>query len=395
MTLTTPETRTDRAQFLRFCVVGASGYAVNVCAFAVVLALCTQHLVAAGCGFAVAMVTNFAWNRRWTFASGDRALTKQAARFFTVSVAACLVAAAILELLVGPGGFPALAAQPAAVIAVTPLSFLGNRSWAFADADADTGPEPEPTPAAEPGARLDTWLVVPTYNEAENLERFVRTVLPQLASAAGEHRVLIVDDSSPDGTGEIADRLAAELEPVEVLHRAEKDGLGRAYAAGFELALAEGAELVMQMDVDFSHDPQHIPALIAAAADADLVLGSRYVAGGGVADWGLTRRLLSRGGSWYARTVLGVPVKDLTGGFKCFRRDLLERLAPASFQSAGFGFQVEVTYRALRAGARVREVPIRFRDRQVGDSKMSSRIVLEALWRVVALRLRADRPAFA
>jgi dolichol-phosphate mannosyltransferase len=389
MTLKTLETRTGRAQFLRFCVVGASGYAINFCAFAVSLALCAQHLVAAGCGFAVAMVTNFAWNRRWTFATGERALAQQATRFFTVSVAACLLAATILELLVGPGGFPALAAQPAAVMAVTPLSFLGSRSWAFADRD------PEPTPAAEPAQRLDTWLVVPTYNEAENIERFVRRVLPQLASAAGEHRVLIVDDSSPDGTGEIADRLAAELEPVRVLHRAEKDGLGRAYAAGFELALAEGAELVMQMDVDFSHDPEHIPALIAAAGDADLVLGSRYVTGGGVTDWGLTRRLLSRGGSWYARTVLGVPVKDLTGGFKCFRRELLERLAPSSFQSAGFGFQVEVTYRALRAGARVREVPIRFRDRQVGTSKMSSKIVVEALWRVVALRLRADRPAFA
>jgi dolichol-phosphate mannosyltransferase len=223
----------------------------------------------------------------------------------------------------------------------------------------------------------------------------VRQVLPQLASATGEHRVLIVDDSSPDGTGEIADRLAAELDAVEVLHRAEKDGLGRAYAAGFERALAEGAELVMQMDVDFSHDPKHIPALIAAADHADLVIGSRYVSGGGVTDWGLARRLLSRGGSWYARTVLRVPVKDLTGGFKCFRRELLEELAPGSFHTAGFGFQVETTYRAVRAGARVHEVPIRFRDRQAGTSKMSSRIVVEALWRVVALRLRAERPAFA
>jgi dolichol-phosphate mannosyltransferase len=146
----------------------------------------------------------------------------------------------------------------------------------------------------------------------------------------------------------------------------------------------------MQMDVDFSHDPQHVPALIAAAADADLAIGSRYVAGGGVTDWGLTRRLLSRGGSWYARTVLGVPVKDLTGGFKCFRRELLERLDPSSFRTAGFGFQVEVTYRALRSGARVSEVPIRFRDRETGTSKMSSRIVVEALWRVLALRLRAQ-----
>jgi len=387
MTSITAPNPASRAQFLRFCVVGASGYAVNICAFAMALTLCAQHLVAAACGFAVAIVTNFAWNRRWTFASDDRALGRQAARFFAVSVAACMVAAAILELLVGTAGLSPLAAQPAAVIAATPLSFLGAKKWSFAD--------PAPAAPARAAARRNTWLVVPTYNEAENLEPFVRKVLPRLASAAGEHRVLIVDDSSPDGTGEIADRLAAELDAVEVLHRAEKDGLGRAYAAGFERALAEGAELVMQMDVDFSHDPQHIPALIAAAADADLVIGSRYVAGGGVTDWGLARRLLSRGGSWYARRVLRVPVKDLTGGFKCFRRELLERLAPRSFHTAGFGFQVETTYRAVRAGARVQEVPIRFRDRQAGTSKMSSRIVVEALWRVVALRLRAARPAFA
>jgi dolichol-phosphate mannosyltransferase len=387
MTSITAVNPASRAQFLRFCVVGASGYAVNICAFAISLALCAQHLVAAACGFAVAMVTNFAWNRRWTFASDDRALAGQAARFFAVSVAACMLAATILELLVGTAGLSPLAAQPAAVIAATPLSFLGAKKWSFA--------EPAPAAPAPPAARRNTWLVVPTYNEAENLEPFVRKVLPRLASAAGEHRVLIVDDSSPDGTGEIADRLAAELDAVEVLHRAEKDGLGRAYAAGFERALAEGAELVMQMDVDFSHDPQHVPALIAAAADADLVIGSRYVAGGGVVDWGLARRLLSRGGSWYARTVLRVPVKDLTGGFKCFRRQLLEDLAPRSFHTAGFGFQVETTYRAVRAGARVHEVPIRFRDRQAGTSKMSSRIVIEALWRVVALRLRAERPAFA
>jgi len=374
--------RDSRHQFLRFCVVGASGYLVNICAFAVALALSVEHLQAVAAGFAVAMATNFYFNRRWTFASCHRGLARQAARFFMVSVAACLVAAAILELLMGSAGFSAMAAQPASVMAATPLSFLGSRNWSFKE-------QPPAAASPRPGAeRPTTWLVVPTYNEAENLEPFVRAVLPQLASAAGEHRVLIVDDSSPDGTGEIADRLAAELDSVEVLHRTEKDGLGRAYAAGFERALAEGAELVMQMDVDFSHDPKHIPALIAAAANADLVLGSRYVAGGGVTDWGLARRLLSRGGSWYARKVLGVPVKDLTGGFKCFRRELLEDLSTAGFHTAGFGFQVELTYRAIRAGARVHEVPIRFRDRQAGESKMSSRIVVEALWRVLALRLR-------
>jgi dolichol-phosphate mannosyltransferase len=237
----------------------------------------------------------------------------------------------------------------------------------------------------------NAWLVVPTYNEAENLEPFVRQVLPQLAASAGEHHVLIVDDGSPDGTGEIADRLAAELPTVHVLHRPEKDGLGRAYVAGFERALAEGAELVLQMDADFSHDPESVPSLIAAARDADLVLGSRYAPGGATAHWGLGRRLLSRGGSWYARIVLGVPVRDLTGGFKCFRREVLERLNPSAFDTAGFGFQIETTYRAIHCGARVQEVPIRFRDRQAGMSKMSPRIVFEALGRVLALRLRASR----
>ena len=276
-----------------------------------------------------------------------------------VSVAACMVAATILELLVGTAGFSPLAAQPAAVIAATPLSFLGSKKWSFA--------EPAPAAPMRAAAPRNTWLIVPTYNEAENLEPFVRQVLPQLASAAGEHRVLMVDDSSPDGTGEIADRLAAELDAVEVLHRAEKDGLGRAYAAGFERALAEGAELVMQMDVDFSHDPKHIPALIAAAdgrRPGDRVALRRRRRRDRL---GPRRRLLSRGGSWYARTVLRVPVKDLTGGFKCFRRELLERLSTASFDTAGFGFQVETTYRAVRGGARVHEVPIRFRDREAGD----------------------------
>jgi dolichol-phosphate mannosyltransferase len=383
-----PTTVSSRGQFLKFCLVGASGYVVNLSAFALALALSFHHLVAAGGAFAVAVVGNFWWNRRWTFTSGDRALAPQAARFFAVSVVACLFAATVLELLVGPAGLPALAAQPAAIVAVTPLSFLGNRAWSFAGREPATAEAVVPAAGA---ARPNTWLVVPTYNEADNLEPFVREVLPRLASAAPEHRVLIVDDSSPDGTGEIADRLAAELDSVEVLHRVEKDGLGRAYAAGFERALAGGAELVMQMDADFSHDPGDVPSLIAAATDADLVLGSRYVAGGGVTDWGLMRRLLSRGGSWYARTILGVQVRDLTGGFKCFRREVIERLAFSGFQTAGFGFQVEVTYRALQAGARVREVPILFRDRQVGASKMSSRIVLEAIWRVLDLRLRRDR----
>ena len=234
-----------------------------------------------------------------------------------------------------------------------------------------------------------TWLILPTYNEAENVEPFVREALPQLAAAsAGQHHLLIVDDSSPDGTGAIADRLAAELDGIEVLHRTAKDGLGRAYLAGFDRALAGGAELVMEMDCDFSHDPADIPRLIAAAADADLVLGSRYVRGGGVVNWGFVRRMLSRGGSSYARRVLGVPIRDLTGGFKCFRRSVLERLDLSRVHADGYGFQIELTFRALEAGFRVREVPIVFHERRAGASKMSPRIALEAVWKVPALRLR-------
>ena len=235
-----------------------------------------------------------------------------------------------------------------------------------------------------PGA----WLILPTFNEAENIEPLVRAVLPQLEAAGVPHTVLIVDDSSPDGTGEIADRLAAELEPVRVLHRPRKEGLGRAYLAGFGVALDEGADLVLEMDSDFSHDPADLPRLIAAAQEADLVLGSRYVEGGGVENWGLVRRTLSRGGSWYARTVLRVPVRDLTGGFKCFRREVLEALALHDVHADGYGFQIELTYRTIKAGFKVLELPITFRERRMGNSKMTARIALEAVWKVPALRLR-------
>ena len=235
-----------------------------------------------------------------------------------------------------------------------------------------------------PGA----WLVLPTYNEADNIEAIVRAALPQLASTGMEHRVLVVNDSSPDGTGQIADRLADELEAVEVLHRGHKEGIGPAYLAGFRHALAAGAELLLEMDSDFSHDPADLPRLITAAADADLVLGSRYVAGGGVTDWGRARRLISRAGSVYAKLVLRIAVNDLTGGFKCFRRDVLEALDLGGVGTDGYGFQIEMTYRTIRAGFRVKEVPILFRERRVGASKMSARIALEAFWKVPGLRFR-------
>jgi dolichol-phosphate mannosyltransferase len=206
-----------------------------------------------------------------------------------------------------------------------------------------------------------------------------------------DDRVLVIDDNSPDGTGELADRLAGELETVEVLHRPRKEGLGPAYLAGFRRALELGAELVVEIDCDFSHDPADVPRLLAAADEADLVLGSRYVEGGKVEDWGVVRRAISAGGSIYARLLLGVPIRDLTGGFKCFRRAVLETIDLDAIHSRGYAFQIELTYRALRRGFHVREVPIRFVDREVGGSKMSRSIVLEAIWKVPLLRLAALR----
>ena len=231
------------------------------------------------------------------------------------------------------------------------------------------------------------WLVIPTYNEAENIGPIVRAVSEEMARIApGEHRILIVDDNSPDGTGRLADQLAEELGSVEVMHRTAKDGLGRAYLAGFEHSLAGGAELVIEMDADFSHDPRYLEALLAAADDADIVLGSRYVAGGAVQNWGVMRKVISRGGSFYARMILGLKVRDLTGGFKCIRRSVLETIDLNSLRADGYVFQIEVTYRAIRSGFRVREVPIVFADRTAGASKMSGRIALEAMLLVPKLR---------
>ena len=231
-------------------------------------------------------------------------------------------------------------------------------------------------------------VCLPTYNERENLEPMLRALADVLGP---DDRVLVIDDNSPDGTGELADRLAAELGFVDVLHRPRKEGLGPAYLAGFRRALDAGAELVLELDCDFSHDPADVPRLLAAAENADLVLGSRYVPGGGIENWGLIRRAISAGGSLYARLVLGVPIRDLTGGFKCFRRAVLEAIPLDDVRSRGYAFQIELTYRAIRKGFRVEEVPIRFVDRAVGGSKMSRAIVLEAIWKVPLLRLAAVR----
>jgi dolichol-phosphate mannosyltransferase len=227
-------------------------------------------------------------------------------------------------------------------------------------------------------------VCLPTYNERENLEPMLR------ALGDKDVRVLVIDDNSPDGTGELADRLAAELGYVDVLHRESKEGLGPAYLAGFRRALTSEAELILEMDCDFSHDPDYVPRLIAAVDDgADLALGSRYVPGGGVRDWGLVRRFISAGGSFYARIILGVKVRDLTGGFKCYRRAVLETIDLDAVDSRGYAFQIETTYRTLRAGFKVVEVPITFADREVGGSKMSKAIVAEAIWKVPGLRLKA------
>jgi dolichol-phosphate mannosyltransferase len=235
---------------------------------------------------------------------------------------------------------------------------------------------------------LRAAVCIPTYNELENLERMVTALAGVLDTE--QDRVLVVDDGSPDGTGRVADRLAAEHPWVHVLHRERKEGIGRAYLAAFARLLAEQPEFVLEMDCDFSHDPRDVPRLIATCADgADLALGSRYVDGGGTRNWSLLRRAISRGGCVYAQALLGVGVRDLTGGFKCFRRAVLESIDLGAVTTNGYAFQIELTYRALRKGFRVQEIPITFVDREVGGSKMSQAIVVEAAWKVPALKLRA------
>jgi len=236
--------------------------------------------------------------------------------------------------------------------------------------------------AGRMSAVADCTVVIPTYNERENIGALV----PQILELP-RFRVLVVDDSSPDGTAEVVEDLARQDARVGLLSRPSKQGLGRAYIAGFRRALTEGAEFICEMDADFSHDPQYLPHLLAAAeTDYDLVLGSRYVRGGGTVDWGLVRRLISRGGNIYARAILGLPVMDATGGYRCYRRRVLEALNLDAIRSNGYSFQIEMVYRSMRAGFRIGEVPIVFPDRRVGQSKMSRRIVFEALLTVWRLR---------
>ncbi len=250
-------------------------------------------------------------------------------------------------------------------------------------------PSPAPTgvsPAPTDGPRPRVWIVLPTYDEADNIGPISAAILAALPDAT----LLVVDDESPDGTGRLADDLAAADPRIRVRHRAAKQGLGRAYLDGFGVALAGGATTVVQMDADFSHDPEALPGVVAPIADgsADLVIGSRYTKGGGVVDWGIGRRLVSRGGTIFARIVLGLGPNDLTGGFKAWRAATLAAVPFDGVHAGGYVFQIEMTFRASRAGARIREVPITFRDRRVGQSKMSRRIVVEAL--VVVVQLRAE-----
>ena len=247
-----------------------------------------------------------------------------------------------------------------------------------------TTDSPAPDPAAAAAIGTGAWVVLPTYDERENVEGITAAILAALPGAA----LLIVDDGSPDGTGDIAERLAAADPRIRVTHRPAKQGLGRAYLDGFATALSSGAEVVVQMDADWSHDPGVLPALIAPIThgEADLVIGSRYVRGGGVTDWGMFRRLISRGGSTFARIVLGLAPHDLTGGFKAWRSTTLDAVPFDGVRAGGYVFQIEMTYRASRLGARVVEVPITFRDRRAGQSKMSRRIIVEALFVVIGLR---------
>ena len=233
-----------------------------------------------------------------------------------------------------------------------------------------------------PTGQRSALVCVPTYDEKDNVVPITEAIL----AATPDVDVLIIDDNSPDGTGQLADAIAARQPRVKVLHRAGKEGLGKAYLAGFAWALSHGYDLVLEMDADFSHDPKYLPGMLEASKEADLVLGSRNVPGGGTVNWGILRKIISRGGSFYARTILGLPVRDLTGGFKCFRRQVLEAIDLPTVECTGYAFQIELTYRTLRKGFRVKELPIVFVDRRVGQSKMSKRIVLEALRKVWSIR---------
>ena len=236
---------------------------------------------------------------------------------------------------------------------------------------------------------MKTLIIIPTYNELENL----RPLLQEIFSYAQETDMLIVDDNSPDGTGKLADEIHNENPQVHVLHRAGKLGLGTAYIAGFKYAVAHEYDAAFEMDADFSHDPRYLPDFLKAIEHADLVIGSRYIPGGGTPNWSFLRRFISGGGNIFARFMLGIPVQDCTAGFRCYRRQVLESIDLDTIQSQGYAFQVEMAYRVMRQGFKIVETPIVFMDRRIGKSKMSRKIVIEAFIYVLRARFGKKPPA--
>jgi dolichol-phosphate mannosyltransferase len=372
------------SEVVRFGLVGASGVAVNSAFLYVFHGVLGWALIPASV-FAVeaAIVNNFLWNDRWTFSARDKT-PYRFFRFNLVSLGGLVVNTVVLALLVAMTGIHYLIANLIAIAAAMAWNFAANSRWTWRAAR-----RAQPRPHFTKGETMtDDLVIVPTYNEAENIETLVNLILEQ-----GSFSILIVDDRSPDGTGRIANALAHENQGrVAVLHRESKDGLGAAYRAGFAHGLENGASRIYQMDADLSHNPKTLPVIREALLDgADLVIGSRYVRGGGVVGWPWWRQALSRGGSLYAGTILGLPVRDLTGGFKGWRREALVAMRPEDTRSNGYAFQIETTYRAMIARARVKELPISFSEREFGASKMGWPIVFEAVRVVPALRMR--RPA--
>jgi dolichol-phosphate mannosyltransferase len=371
-------------RFARFALVGGAGYLVNLAVYTTLVhAADVVYIAAATVSFGVAVTHNYLLNRSWTFRDARGAFFGQGARFLVVSIGALGVNLFLLQLFVAAGGTKVFA-QAVAIVLALPVNFIGNRLWSFRPL-AQPRLEPRVFAPTSLPRELRAVVCLPTYNERENVEAMLVSLRRVLS---GRDLVLVIDDDSPDGTGDVSDRVAATLGGVQVMHRAGKEGLGRAYLDGFRHALSLGAELVLEMDCDFSHEPADVPRLIDAAGEADLVLGSRYTAGGGAAGLTFWRKVVSRGGCLYARVVLGVPVRDLTGGFKCYRREALLRLGLGEISASGYVFQIETTYRALQSGARVCEIPIRFGERRLGSSKMGLRIAAEAAWKVPALRMR-------
>ncbi|MGH8950446.1 MAG: glycosyltransferase [Acidimicrobiia bacterium] len=381
--------RAGRRELVRFAVVGASGVLVNNLALYLLHGVAGWPLIVASpLAVETAIVSNFLGNDRWTFA--DR--SKRPLRFLTfnlVSIGGLVVNTLVLNALVATTGLHYLLANLAGIGAALAWNFSANARWTWRSRERDIeqmhrlGVEAHEDMKGEIVAT--DLVVVPTYNEAANIERLVESVLAQ-----GPYSVLIVDDGSPDGTGQIADRLSRRhAGSVGVVHRKVKSGLGAAYRAAFGHALATGADRVYQMDADFSHDPRRLPKMRRAMLEgSDLVIGSRYAEGGGVVGWPWWRKVLSRGGSVYAGAILALPHRDLTGGFKGWRRETLQAIRPETTRSNGYAFQIETTYRAHRAGAGIEEIPIRFRDRERGVSKMGVPIILEAVKVVPGLRFR-------